>query len=127
MAQATAEKPKTVQSAATKPATSVKTGKKAVISTGGHQFLVAVGDELEVELLDPAQQTTAFEALMVIDGDNISVGAPTVAGAKVSADIVEQAVKDDKVVAIRYKAKKRVRKVRGHRQRHTKIRITKIS
>jgi ribosomal protein L21 len=45
---------------------------------------------------------------------------------KVSADIVEQSVMDDKVVAIRYKAKKRVRKVRGHRQRHTVIKITKI-
>jgi large subunit ribosomal protein L21 len=123
MAQATTEKP----TPAAKPAAAPKSGKKAVIATGGHQFLVSVGDELEVELLDPAQQNTAFEALLVIDGDNVSVGTPTVSGVKVSADIVEQSVKDDKVVAIRYKAKKRVRKVRGHRQRHTKIRITKIS
>lgn len=123
MATATAEKPQ----AAAKPAAAPKSVKKAVISTGGHQFLVAVGDELEVELLEPAQQNTAFEALMVIDGDNISVGAPTVAGVKVTADILEQSVKADKVVAIRYKPKKRVRKVRGHRQRHTRIKITKIS
>lgn len=127
MAQATAQKPKPVAAPATKPAAAPKSGKKAVISTGGHQFLVTVGEELEVELLDPAQQNTAFEALMVIDGDTVYVGSPTVAGVKVSADIVEQSVKDDKVVAIRYKSKKRVRKVRGHRQRHTRIRITKIS
>jgi large subunit ribosomal protein L21 len=124
MAETTAEKPKT--KAAPKAAVSVKSGKKAVIATGGHQYLVSEGETLKVELLDPVQQNTAFEALMVIDGDNISVGAPTVSGVKVSADIVEQSVKDDKVVAIRYKAKKRVRKVRGHRQRHTVIKITSI-
>lgn len=122
MAEATAQKP-----AAAKPAAAPKNAKKAVISSGGHQFLVSVGDELLVELLDPAQQTAAFEALLVIEGDAISVGTPTVSGVKVTADILEQSVKDDKVVAIRYKAKKRVRKVRGHRQRHAKIKITKIS
>jgi len=121
MAQATAQKP-----VPAKPARAVKSGKKAVISTGGHQFLISVGDELEVELLDPTQQAAAFEALLVIDGDTISVGTPTVTGVKVTADILEQSVKGDKVVAIRYKAKKRVRKVRGHRQRHALIKITGI-
>lgn len=101
--------------------------KKAVILTGGHQYLVSEGNELEVELLDPAQQNTAFEALLLIDGDDVSVGTPTVAGAKVTADILEQSVKGEKVVAIRYKSKKRVRKVRGHRQRHTRIKIKKIA
>src|SRR4051812_24183819 len=101
--------------------------KKAVITTGGHQYLVSEGDELEVELINPAQQNTAFEALLVINGDSVSVGTPTVAGAKVTADILEQSVKGEKVVAIRYKPKKRVRKVRGHRQRHARIKITKIS
>jgi large subunit ribosomal protein L21 len=104
-----------------------KTAKKAVILSGGHQYLVSEGDELEVELLEPAQQNTAFEALLVINGDSVSVGTPTVAGAKVTADILEQSVKGDKVVAIRYKAKKRVRKVRGHRQRHTRIKIKTIA
>lgn len=111
---------------AAKPAAAPKNGKKAVILTGGHQFLVGVGDEILVELLDPAQQNTAFEALLVIDGDSISVGTPTVTGVKVTADILEQSVKADKVVAIRYKPKKRVRKVRGHRQRHARIKITGI-
>jgi large subunit ribosomal protein L21 len=98
-----------------------------VIMTGGHQYIVSEGDELEIDLLDSVQQNTAFEALLVIDGDSVSVGTPTVSGAKVTADILEQSVKGEKVVAIRYKAKKRVRKVRGHRQRHTRIKITKIS
>jgi large subunit ribosomal protein L21 len=118
--------PKTAEPKAAK-APAVKSGKKAVISTGGHQFLVAEGDEIEVELLDPAQQNTAFEALLVIDGNTVSVGVPTVGGVKVTADILEQSVKADKVMAIRYKAKKRVRKVRGHRQRHTRIKIKKIA
>ncbi len=104
-----------------------KTTKKAVIATGGHQYLVTEGQTLEVELLDPTQQTTTFEALLVIDGDKVSVGTPSVAGAKVTADIVEQSVKGEKVVAIRYKAKKRVRKVRGHRQRHAVIKIKSIA
>lgn len=121
MAEKVAEKPKSEA----KPAP--KTGKKAVIASGGHQYLVAEGDELEVELLNPAQENTAFEALLVINGDTISVGTPTVVGAKVTADILEQSVKGEKVVAIRYKSKKRVRKVRGHRQRHAKIKIQKIA
>ncbi|MBX4197194.1 50S ribosomal protein L21 [Candidatus Saccharibacteria bacterium] len=104
-----------------------KVAKKAVILTGGHQYLVSEGDELEIELLEPAQQTTAFEALLVIDGERVSVGTPTVTGTKVTADILEQSVKGDKVVAIRYKAKKRVRKVRGHRQKHTRIKIKTIA
>lgn len=130
MAETATEKPVRQAQAkpdAAKPAAAPKTGKKAVISTGGHQYLVSEGDELDIELLDPAQQNTAFEALLMIDGDSISVGTPTVSGAKVTADILEQSVKADKVVAIRYKAKKRVKKVRGHRQRHTRIRITKIT
>jgi large subunit ribosomal protein L21 len=100
--------------------------KKAVISSGGHQYLVAEGDTLDVELL-PAGPNTSFEALLVIDGEKTTVGKPFVEGAKVSADIVEQAIKADKVIAIRYKAKKRVHKVRGHRQQLTKIKISKIS
>lgn len=119
MAEKVAEKPKTALAA--------KSGKKAVILSGGHQYLVAEGDEIEVELLDPNQKDTAFEALLLIEGDKIQVGTPTVAGVKVTADILEQSVKDDKVVAIRYKAKKRVRKIRGHRQRHTRIKIKKIA
>lgn len=99
--------------------------KKAVITTGGKQYLVAVGDELEVELLEDGKSTT-FDPLMVIDGTSSIVGTPVVTNAQVTADILEQ-VKGDKVLAIRYKAKKRVRKVRGHRQKLTRIKISKIS
>lgn len=102
-----------------------KTLKKAVISTGGKQYLVAEGDELEVELIKP-DKTAVFDALLVIDGDKANIGAPTVGGAQVKADLIEPEVKDDKVMAIRYKAKKRVHKRRGHRQRHSRIKIKTI-
>ncbi len=100
--------------------------KKAVIATGGKQYIVAEGDTLQVELLGEEKSVT-FEPLLVIDGDTIQVGTPTVPGAKVSAKVDEQDVKTDKVVSIRYKAKKRVHKTRGHRQRKTTITISKIA
>jgi large subunit ribosomal protein L21 len=105
-----------------------KTIKKAVILTGGKQYLVAEGQELEVELLKTENaKSINLDALLVIDGENVSVGAPTVDGVKVGADITEQMVKADKVIAIRYKAKKRVHKRQGHRQKLSRIKITKIA
>ncbi|MGH7157712.1 MAG: 50S ribosomal protein L21 [Candidatus Saccharimonadales bacterium] len=101
--------------------------KKAVIATGGKQYLVTEGESLEVELLHSDSKTVSFEPLLVIDGNDIKVGTPLVEKAKVSAEVVEDQVKADKVTSIRFKAKKRVRKVHGHRQRHTVIKITKIA
>ncbi len=119
--------PDSVDSSAVQQGRAVrKSGKKAVISTGSHQYLVSEGDELEVEKVGD-EKKLSFEALLVIDGENISVGAPAVAGVKVSAEVTEAEVKADKVVAIRFKAKKRVNKRRGHRQTLTRIRITKIA
>ena len=101
--------------------------KKAVIATGGKQYLVSEGESLEVELIKNADKTVNFEPLLVIDGDKTTVGTPAIAGAKVTADVVDKEVKGEKVTAIRYKPKKRVRKVHGHRQLHTVLKITKIS
>lgn len=100
--------------------------KKAVIATGGKQYLVSEDEQLLVELV-PVSKTVDFEPLLIIDTDKISVGAPFVTGSKVSASVIEQEIKADKVIAIRYKAKKRVDTRRGHRQRHTLIKITKIA
>jgi len=101
--------------------------KKAVITTGGKQYLVTEGETIEVELLNSDSKTATFVPLMVIDGEKVSVGTPEVSGAKVTAEVVEANVQGDKVTSIRYKAKKRVHTVRGHRQRHAVIKITKIS
>jgi large subunit ribosomal protein L21 len=101
--------------------------KKAVITTGGKQYLVTEGETITVEILKNLSKNLTFEALLVIDGDNAKVGTPMVEGAKVSADVVEENIQADKVTSIRYKAKKRVHTVRGHRQHKTAIKITKIS
>jgi large subunit ribosomal protein L21 len=101
--------------------------KKAVIQTGGKQYVVAEGDTLNVELLKDAGKSVDFEPLLVIDGDSVQVGAPSVAKAKVTAEVVEADVQADKVTSIRYKAKKRVRTVRGHRQHQTVLKVTKIA
>ena len=101
--------------------------KKAVIATGGKQYLVTEGETVEVELLHTDAKSVTFDPLLVIDGDNIGVGTPVVEKAKVTAEIVEHDVQADKVTAIRYKAKKRVHKVRGHRQHQTVIKISKIA
>ena len=98
---------------------------KAVIQTGGKQYVVAKGDELNIELV-PESKTLTFEPLMVIDDKKVDVGAPTVKGATVKAKVLEN-VRSDKVTAIRYKAKKRVHKRRGHRQQLTRISISDIS
>jgi large subunit ribosomal protein L21 len=101
--------------------------KKAVIATGGKQYLVAVGETLEVELLKADGKTATFAPLLVIDGDKTTVGTPEVAKVTVTAEIVDEDIQGDKVLAIRYKAKKRVHKVRGHRQHQTRIKISSIA
>lgn len=101
--------------------------KKAVIATGGKQYVVSVGDKVNVELLSDAGKSVSFDALLIVDGDDVQIGTPLVDKAKVTAEVVEAEIQADKVTSIRYKAKKRVRKVRGHRQKQSVIKITKIA
>ena len=100
--------------------------KKAVISTGNKQYLVSEGETINVELIKDAGKSVSFDPLMVIDGETAQVGAPTVAKVKVTAEVVEADSQADKVTSIRYKSKKRVHKIRGHRQHQTILKITKI-
>ena len=101
--------------------------KKAVIATGGKQYLVAEGETLEVELLKSDKKTVTFVPLLVIDGDKVAVGAPEVSKVAVTAEIAAEDVQNDKVTSIRYKAKKRVHTVRGHRQHKSIIKIKTIA
>jgi large subunit ribosomal protein L21 len=101
--------------------------KKAVFTTGGKQYLVAEGETLSVELLKSDKNKVDFEALLVIDGDKVTVGSPMVDKVKVSVDVIEEDIQADKVTSIRYKAKKRVHTVRGHRQHHTTIKVASIA
>lgn len=101
--------------------------KKAVIQTGSKQYLVQEGEMIIVELVKPEGKSVTFEPLLVIDDAKISVGTPTVTGLTVKAEVIEADVQADKVTAIRYKAKKRVHKVHGHRQHQTTLKITSIA
>ena len=100
---------------------------KAVVKISGKQYVVSEKESLLVDLLPEGTKELALDALLVIDGDKTKVGTPTVKGAVVKAKVVEEEVKGDKLRVIRYKAKKRVHKENGHRQKYTKIEITSIA
>jgi large subunit ribosomal protein L21 len=99
---------------------------KAVVKLGGHQFIVADNETLMVDLLPEGTKELTLEPLLVFDDKTVKVGTPVVAGVKVTAEVVEPLVKGDKIRIIRYKAKKRVHKENGHRQKYSKIKITGI-
>jgi large subunit ribosomal protein L21 len=100
--------------------------KKAIIQTGSKQYVVTEGETISVELLKPTDKKVTFEALLFIDGDSTQVGNPVVKNISVIADVINEDVQSDKVTAIRYKAKKRVHKVHGHRQHQTVLKISSI-
>ena len=100
--------------------------KKAVVKIGGKQFIVAEKETLLVDLLPEGTKDLTLDALLVIDGDKTQVGKPTVSGVKVTAKVVDDLVKGDKLRVIRYKAKKRVHTEIGHRQKYSKIEIVSI-
>lgn len=101
--------------------------KKAVIAVGGNQYVVSEGQVIEVDHLKDAGKSVDFTPLLVVDGDKTSVGTPEVKGSKVTAEVTQAELKADKVTAIRYKSKKRVHKVHGHRQHQTQLTIKKIA
>ena len=99
----------------------------AVIETGGKQYRVEVGTELEVELLDvePGQAITLDRVLLVADGDESSIGRPLVADAAVSAEVLRQ-TRGEKLISFKYRPKARSRVKKGHRQELTVLRITDV-
>lgn len=99
---------------------------KAVVKIGGKQFIASEKETLLVDLLPEGTKELTLDALLVIDGDKTTVGTPAVKGVKVTAKVVDELVKGDKIRVIRYKAKKRVHKENGHRQKYSKIEIVSI-
>jgi large subunit ribosomal protein L21 len=99
----------------------------AVIETGGKQYRVEVGTELEVELLDvePGKTITLERVLLVADGSDSSIGRPLVSGAEVSAEVVRQS-RGEKLISFKYRPKARSRVKKGHRQELTVLRINDI-
>jgi len=100
--------------------------KIAIIETGGKQYVATEGAVLTVEKLDSKDGKITFDSvLMTDDGSKSVLGAPTVSGAKVTAEVVEEG-RDDKVTVIRYRPKSRYFKKRGHRQPYTTIKILSV-
>ncbi len=99
---------------------------KAVVKIGGKQFIVAEKETLLVDRLPDGTKELTLDVLMLVDGENSTIGTPLVKGASVTAKVVEEEVKGDKIRVIRYKAKKRVHKEMGHRQKYSRIEVTKI-
>lgn len=98
----------------------------AVIKTGGKQYRVAEGDKVKVEKLPGDVGTKVeFDDVLMIGGDTVKVGKPHVAGAKVVAEIVAQDRKK-KVIVFKMKRRKNYRRVQGHRQPYTELRIDAV-
>ena len=100
----------------------------AVIETGGKQYRVEVGTELQVDLLDvePGQSVTLERVLLVGDGDETAVGQPVVANAAVEAEVLRRD-RGEKLIVFKYRPKARTRVKKGHRQDHTILRINDIT
>lgn len=97
----------------------------AVIATGGKQYKVVVGQTLEVEKLGDAQEVVFDQVLLVVDGEKVNIGTPTLDGVKVYAEFLGD-VKADKIEVFKYKSKSRYRKHTGHRQGLAQVKITAI-
>ena len=99
----------------------------AIIKTGGRQYRVAEGDTLDVDLLEgeAGGKLTFDEVLMHADGEKLTHGAPSVAGATVTGEIVEQR-KDKKVIAFKFRRRKGYHRTVGHRRKLTRVKITGI-
>lgn len=100
----------------------------AVIKTGGKQYRVTEGDTLKVEKLaaEVGDNIELNDVLMVADGDDIKIGAPTVEGGKVTATVKSHG-RGDKVMIIKFRRRKHSKKTQGHRQDYTELQITGIS
>lgn len=100
----------------------------AIIETGGKQYRVSEGDILKVEKLNIADnETVTFDTVVLIsDGDKVSCGNPYVAKATVTADVLKTE-KGKKVLVFKKKMRKGFKRLRGHRQLHTSVKIKKIS
>ena len=99
----------------------------AIIATGGKQYKVSEGDVIRVEKLGvEAGQEVVFDRVLVVSGDEMKVGNPTVAGATVTANVVKEG-KAKKVIVYKYKRKTGYHKKNGHRQQFTQVKIEKIN
>jgi large subunit ribosomal protein L21 len=98
----------------------------AVFKTGGKQYRVAAEDVLKVDKVDGEPgEIVEFGEVLVVGGDNVTLGAPTVSGATVAAEVLDQG-RGGKIIAFKKRRRKNSRRKRGHRQEFTLLRITEI-
>ena len=100
----------------------------AIFKTGGKQYRVSEGERIDVERLDleVGQEATFDQVLAVSGGEGLKVGNPTVDGASIVAEVVDQ-VRAKKVIAFRFKRRKGYHKTRGHRRQLTRLAIKSIT
>lgn len=100
----------------------------AIVEIGGKQYRVTEGDVVQVERLENDIDTNLVikTVVMLENGEDVTVGAPFVPGASVSAEVLDQ-YRDKKIMVVKKNAKKRYEKKQGHRQYKTSIKITGIS
>lgn len=98
----------------------------AIIKTGGKQYVVEEGKVISIEKLDVEEGAeVTFDEVLLVSGDDVKIGQPNVAGAKVTGKVLEQG-KKRKIRIFKYKAKSNYRRRQGHRQPFTKVKIEKI-
>jgi large subunit ribosomal protein L21 len=99
----------------------------AVIKTGGKQYRVQPGEKIEVEKLDAdVDAEISFDALLVGEGESVKIGTPTVAGASVTAKVLDQ-FRGPKGVAFKFKRRKGYHKTKGYRRHMTRLEVTAIN
>ncbi|MDH4100369.1 MAG: 50S ribosomal protein L21 [Nitrospirota bacterium] len=100
----------------------------AIIENGGKQYKVAPGETVKLEKIDVKVGDTVElgKVLMIGDGEKVTVGAPAIDGAKVTAKVVEQD-REKKVLVFKKKRRKGFKKTIGHRQYYTRVKIQEIS
>ena len=100
----------------------------AVIKTGGKQYRVVAGEKLKIEQIpaDVGAEITLDQILLVGEGESVTVGAPLISGATVTATVVSQG-RHDKISIFKMRRRKHYQKHQGHRQNYTEIRIDAIS
>jgi large subunit ribosomal protein L21 len=98
----------------------------AVIRTGGKQYRVAAEDVIKVDKIKGGPgEIVQFGEVLVVGGDNITLGQPTISGASVAAEVLEQG-RGPKIIAFKKRRRKNSRRKRGHRQEFTLVRVTEI-
>ena len=99
----------------------------AIIATGGKQYKVSEGDIITIEKLGvEAGEKVTFDQVLVVGGEDLKVGEPTVSGATVEASVIKEG-RGKKVIVYKYKRKTGYHKKNGHRQAFTQVKIEKIN